>query len=1046
LHAADLRFSHALFLFLLTELGAMALWWRRQTAELFRSFFATPGPALDLAIFRIVIFAQLLNPDLLRDAISYAALPPDLRVPPWGFGWALHVLPFNVEVATWCAVAMMVCAALAMVGLWTRISAGFCALLAVYVFGVQQIYGKVNHDHHMVWFAAILALSPCADYFAVDAIFKAWRSADRGVTAPPAPSVRYSLPLRFVWLLLGILYFFPGFWKLWSIGLDWAMTDNLRNNLYLKWAELQWVPSFRIDHYPWMYHASGLGTLAFEIGFIFLVFFRVLRPFLAVGGILFHNMTNFFMRISFMSVQLAYVSFVPWQTAFSKLGAKLFSRAMYVVYDGNCGLCRRTVATLRRLDLLGRLEYVNALDEAQLAAAGLSHLDRADLLRDMHAVAGGQVWKGFHAYRAIAWRFPIFWPILPFLFLPPVAWAGTAIYRHTADSRTCAIPQRVAPGKKEARRPAMVLPLLLLASVLLVGNIYCGVTRTVAGWPFACYPPFSDRVGTITRDLSVWAEGSNGIFQQVEPLPWMSSERLRGLMESILKVANPQEQKAKLLAAWNMIERAQPQLRGSIQVYFYRDSNSIVPEMKAANPLKRELLLKLQLRKASAQRLTAPWQQLRSGDMAISGPLHVSRGNPNYLADASGNPVYLTGAHNWRNLRDGGPSNQPTPVFDYEDYLDTMAAHNQNFMRMWTGELMKAHYSDSGEMVSAPLPWARTGPGTALDGKPRFDLTRFNEDYFHRLRSRVQQAGRRGIYVSIMLFEGYGVQLSDEPWRWRGHPFHPLNNINNIDGDANGDGIGTDIDTLANPAVTRLQEQYVRKVIDTVNDLDNVLYEICNEAGPYSTEWQYHMIRFIRAYEAGQPKQHAIGMTYQHKGGNNAILFASPADWISPGTDEYRTPPANDGRKVVILDTDHLWGIGGDTAWVWKTFLSGMNPIYMDDLKQDVAQESVRRALGVTWQFSRILDMPSAAPSPRSCSTGYCLATGKSQYLVYVPQPRKGVTLHLPPEVAKISFYWVQMDTGTVLKHGVQNTQPNLMLKASFPSEAVLYVEPAPTG
>jgi hypothetical protein len=211
LHAADLRFSHALFLFLLTELGAMALWWRRQTAELFRSFFATPGPALDLSIFRIVIFAQLLNPDLLRDAISYAALPPDLRVPPWGFGWALHVLPFNVEVATWCAVAMMVCAALAMLGLWTRISAGFCALLAVYVFGVQQIYGKVNHDHHMVWFAAILALSPCADFFAVDAIFKAWKSADRGVTAPPAPSVRYSLPLRFVWLLLGILYFFPGF-------------------------------------------------------------------------------------------------------------------------------------------------------------------------------------------------------------------------------------------------------------------------------------------------------------------------------------------------------------------------------------------------------------------------------------------------------------------------------------------------------------------------------------------------------------------------------------------------------------------------------------------------------------------------------------------------------------------------------------------------------------------------------------------------------------------------------------------------------------------
>jgi len=27
---------------------------------------------------------------------------------------------------------------------------------------------------------------------------------------------------------------------------------------------------------------------------------------------------------------------------------------------------------------------------------------------------------------------------------------------------------------------------------------------------------------------------------------------------------------------------------------------------------------------------------------------------------------------------------------------------------------------------------------------------------------------------------------------------------------------------------------------DTVNDLDNVLYEISNESGPQSAEWQYH--------------------------------------------------------------------------------------------------------------------------------------------------------------------------------------------------------------
>jgi predicted DCC family thiol-disulfide oxidoreductase YuxK len=1041
LHGANVRFSKALFLFLLLELAAMAALWRRQTADLLRKFFATPGPALNLAIFRIVIFAQLLSPDLLRDARSYAALPADLRVPPWGFAWAVHVLPFNVEVATWCAVLMMICAGLAVLGLWTRVSAAVCALLAIYVYGVPQIFGKVNHDHHMIWFAAILALSPCADYLSADAIFKSWRSADSGITAPPAPSVRYSLPLRFVWLLIGVLYFFPGFWKLWSLGLDWATTDNLRNHLYLKWAELQWVPAFRIDHHPWMYHASGLGTLAFETSFIFLVFFPVLRPAVVISGILFHNMTNMFMQISFMSVQLAYTSFVNWQAAFAKLGAKLFPRQMYVLYDGNCGLCRRTVATLRRLDLLDRIEYVNALDEGQLAAAGVSHLDRGSLLRDMHAVAGDRVWKGFEAYRAIAWRFPIFWPVLPFLYLWPVAWAGTAIYRRTADSRTCALPQSAPPETRGKLKPAAAWPVWVLGSALLGGNVYCGLTQHVAAWPIACYPLFAERVGTVSRDLSVWAEGLDGRFLQVKPLPWMSSERLRGLMDSILKNGDPEEQKAKLLTSWRMLEQAQPELRGSTQVYFYRDSNSIIPEMKAANPLKRELLLKLRLRNAAAA-ATAPWQQARSADIAISGPLHVSRRNPRYLADASGNPVYLTGAHTWNNLRELGPSNQPLVPFDYKAYLDNMASHNQNFMRMWAGEMMKAHYSDSGEVVTEPFPWVRTGPGAALDGRPRFDLAQFNESYFQRLRNRVQQAGRRGIYVSIMLFEGYGVQLSDEPWKWKGHPFHPANNINGIDGDANGDGIGTDIDTLANPAVTKIQEAYVRKVIDAVNDLDNVLFEICNEAGPYSTEWQYHMIRFVREYEAGKTKQHAIGMTYQHKGGSNATLFASPADWVSPGTDEYRTPAPNDGRKVIILDTDHLWGIGGDVAWVWSSFLSGMNPIYMDDMKQDSSRESVRRALGVTWQFSRILDMASAIPAPESCSSGYCLATGKSQYLVYVPQPRKGVTLNLPPEMDRVSYQWIEPDTGEIVEHGTQPAGRSITLEASFPGAAVLYIHP----
>lgn len=48
----------------------------------------------------------------------------------------------------------------------------------------------------------------------------------------------------------------------------------------------------------------------------------------------------------------------------------------------------------------------------------------------------------------------------------------------------------------------------------------------------------------------------------------------------------------------------------------------------------------------------------------------------------------------------------------------------------------------------APHPWARTGPGQALDGGPKFDLDEFDEAYFKRLRSRVAAADQRGIFQS----------------------------------------------------------------------------------------------------------------------------------------------------------------------------------------------------------------------------------------------------------------------------------------------------------
>jgi len=200
-----------------------------------------------------------------------------------------------------------------------------------------------------------------------------------------------------------------------------------------------------------------------------------------------------------------------------------------------------------------------------------------------------------------------------------------------------------------------------------------------------------------------------------------------------------------------------------------------------------------------------------------SGPLRVSKRNLRYFEDAQGQIVYLTGSGDFLSLVDTGYTDPPA-AFDFTAYLAFLQRHNHNFIRMWTRD--NVIDTESGfPAYAAPLPWARTGPGPALDGKPKFDLTKYDPEYFRRMRARVTQAGQQGIYVSIMLFEGWTQRFATKPGRWDGNPFNLRNNINGIDGDPRNTGAGTSVHTLDIPAITRLQEAYIRQVVDTVNHL-----------------------------------------------------------------------------------------------------------------------------------------------------------------------------------------------------------------------------------
>lgn len=440
---------------------------------------------------------------------------------------------------------------------------------------------------------------------------------------------------------------------------------------------------------------------------------------------------------------------------------------------------------------------------------------------------------------------------------------------------------------------------------------------------------------------------------------------------------------------------------------------------------------------------------------ALAGPLRVSATNPRYFADPSGRIVYLTGSEYWKTIQDNGPANPP-PTFDYAAFLDFLQRHNHNFTRLYMWEQARWSSEETGSSWFSPTLYERPGPGVGADGGPKFDLTRINPAYLARVRQRVVDAKARGIYVSVMLFNGWSVEhkgstVGSNPWL--GHPFNPANNINGINGDPNGDGSGAETQTLSIPAVTALQDAYVKAVVDAVNDLDNVIFEISNESNPAGDAWQNHMIDLVRSYEATKPKRHPIGMTVPYPTvprGSNTDVLNSTADWVSMNGD-VNDPLVADGSKVDLSDTDHLCGICGDAAWPWKSFTRGHNPLLMDgydgsagvgDPKYDPNDpiwEAIRTNMGYARSFALRMDLAHAVPRVDLASSGYCLAVVGSEYLVLLPSGGS-VNVNLSGVVGSRSVEWFRPATGETTAGGTISGGATVTLNSPFGGMAVVYI------
>ncbi len=452
-----------------------------------------------------------------------------------------------------------------------------------------------------------------------------------------------------------------------------------------------------------------------------------------------------------------------------------------------------------------------------------------------------------------------------------------------------------------------------------------------------------------------------------------------------------------------------------------------------------------------------------------NGPLRLGGRNPCYFHDRDGEPVYLTGSHTWSSFQECSSGN-PEVEFDFAEYVAWLVRHGHNFIRGWHWEQTSWDQFSTERVPIRPMPFPRTGPGAAKDGLPTFDCERLDEGYLRRLRERVGLAGEHGIYVSVMLFQGWSSDIrrsgaeSGNPWD--GHPFNRENNVNGLDGDPGRTGFGRAVHTLGVPAVTRAQERYVRAVVEHLNDLDNVLYEIGNEHYEESYEWEEHMVRFIHGVQATLPQRHPVGMTSGGGGDDsvtNAQLLSSSADFIAPrqrnevDAPYIDDPPVPAGRQIVFSDTDHLWGLGGSVDWVWKSFTRGLNVLLMDpwepmhgmdgerwgewsrlNRRDHPLYEPIRLNMGYTRSYARRLDLGEVRPRPDLSSSRFCLANPGREYLVYLGA-EEAVTVSLATSEQNLTTEWFDPETGSIADGGpTGGASPTL--RSPFGSGSVLYL------
>lgn len=262
-----------------------------------------------------------------------------------------------------------------------------------------------------------------------------------------------------------------------------------------------------------------------------------------------------------------------------------------------------------------------------------------------------------------------------------------------------------------------------------------------------------------------------------------------------------------------------------------------------------------------------------------SAPLALHPDNPHYFLWRGRPAVLITSGEHYGALLNLD--------FDYRRYVDTLAADGMMLTRVFSGAYVEPEGAfNIARNTLAPVPgrfispWARSGQPGYANGGNRFDLERWDDAYFTRLKDLVAYAGAKGIVIELTLF---CPMYEDKQWN-----LSPMNARNNVNGVG---GIGRlDVHTLdRHGGLLAVQEALTRKLVTELNAADNVMFEIMNEpyAGSVPTAWQHRIADVIAETERGLPKKHLVSQNIANK----SAAIGAPHAGVSVFNFHYAAPP-----------------------------------------------------------------------------------------------------------------------------------------------------------